>query len=41
MLLQLVVGGVAAVGVTAKLYWRRIRSVLRTGGRDAERQPEP
>jgi hypothetical protein len=28
MLLQILVGGVAAVGVTAKLYWRRIKSVF-------------
>ena len=41
MLLQVVVGGVAAVGVTAKLYWRRIRSVFRTGAGDSEHQPEP
>ena len=40
MLLQLVVGGLAAVGVTTKLYWRRIKSFLRIGGRDPERQPE-
>jgi hypothetical protein len=37
MLLQILVGGAAAAGVTAKLYWRRIKSVFRRG--DAE--PEP
>jgi hypothetical protein len=29
MLVQLIVGGVAAAGVAAKFYWRRILSVLR------------
>jgi hypothetical protein len=29
MLLQLLVGGVAAIGVTAKFYWRRILRFLR------------
>jgi hypothetical protein len=29
MLLQLLVGGVAAVGVAAKFYWRRILRLLR------------
>ena len=29
MLVQLLVGGVAAVAVTAKLYWRRILRLLR------------
>jgi hypothetical protein len=28
MLVQLVVGGVAAAGVAAKLYWRRLLSLL-------------
>ena len=36
MLLQILVGGVAAVGVTARLYWRRIKSVFRGGRADAE-----
>lgn len=29
MLVQLVVGGVAAVAVTAKFYWRRLLTLLR------------
>jgi hypothetical protein len=29
MLLQLLVGGIAAIGVAAKFYWRRILRVLR------------
>jgi hypothetical protein len=29
MLLQLLVGGVAAIGVAAKFYWRRVLRVLR------------
>ena len=29
MLVQLLVGGIAAAGVTAKLYWHRIRRVFR------------
>jgi hypothetical protein len=29
MLVQLLVGGVAAAGVTARLYWRRITRVFR------------
>jgi hypothetical protein len=35
MLVQLLVGGIAAVGVTAKFYWRRILRLLRI------RKPEP
>lgn len=37
MLVQLLVGGVAAVAVTAKLYWHRILRLLRIR-RD---EPEP
>ena len=29
MLLQLLVGGIAAIGVAAKFYWRRILKFLR------------
>ena len=35
MLVQLVVGGVAAVAVTAKFYWRRLLTLLRI------RKPDP
>jgi len=38
MLLQLLVGGVAAIGVTAKFYGRRILRFLRI--RKAEPEPE-
>jgi hypothetical protein len=37
MLVQLLVGGVAALAVTAKLYWHRILRILRLR-RD---EPEP
>ena len=36
MLLQALAGGVAAVGVMARLYWRRLRSALRLGKRADE-----
>jgi hypothetical protein len=39
MLVQLLVGGAAAVGVTARFYWRRILRLL--GIRKAEPEPEP
>lgn len=32
MLLQLLLGGFAAVGVVAKLYWHRVTSVFRRKG---------
>ena len=34
MLLQAIVGGTAAAGVTLKLYWRRIKARLGGGARD-------
>jgi len=37
MILQIIVGGAAAVGVTAKLYWRRIRRFLRMSPAEDER----
>jgi hypothetical protein len=39
MLVQLVVGGLAAVAVTAKFYWRRVLVFLRI--RKPEPEPEP
>ncbi len=39
MLVQLLVGGLAAVGVAAKLYWRRILRLFRI--RKPEPEPEP
>jgi hypothetical protein len=38
MLVQLLVGGVAAVAVTAKFYWRRVLRLLRV--RKAEPEPD-
>ena len=37
MLVQLLVGGVAAAGVAAKLYWRRLLRLLRI----RKSEPEP
>ena len=37
MLLQLILGGVAAAGVTAKLTWRRLLRVLRIRKADDDR----
>ena len=36
MILQMLAGGVAAFAVTGKLYWKRIKSVLRIGKPDDE-----
>jgi hypothetical protein len=38
MIVQILVGGVAAVGVSLKLFWRRILTLLRIRKPD---QPEP
>ena len=38
VLLQAIVGGVAAAAVTARLYWRRLTRVFR---RDAEDEGSP
>jgi hypothetical protein len=40
MLLQLLLGGVAALGVGLKLYWQRVKSFLRLD-RGRSREPEP
>jgi hypothetical protein len=37
MLLQVILGGVAAVGVAAKLYWHRLKRLLGFGG---EQKPD-
>ena len=37
MLLQAVLGGVAAVGVIAKLYWHRLTAVFRGKPQDSQR----
>jgi hypothetical protein len=41
MLVQLLVGGVAAAGVAAKLYWRRLLTVLRIRKDDPEPELSP
>jgi hypothetical protein len=40
MLVQLVVGGVAAAAVTAKFYWRRLLRLLRIRKADPESDRE-
>ena len=40
MILQILAGGLAAVAVTAKLYWRRLTRFLRIR-KDDEPQPAP
>jgi hypothetical protein len=41
MLLQIILGGVAAVGVTAKLTWRRMLRTLRIRKDDERPQQQP
>ena len=41
MLLQILLGGVAAVGVTAKLTWRRLLRTLRIRKDDEHPQQQP
>ena len=41
MLVQLLVGGVAAVGVALKLYWHRILRLLRIRKTEPEPDREP
>ncbi len=41
MLLQLILGGVAAAGVTAKLTWRRLLRALRIRKDDEQQQQQP
>ena len=36
MLLQVLLGGVAAIGVIGKLYWHRVTSVFRRRGLDGD-----
>jgi hypothetical protein len=40
MILQMVVGGLAAVGVTAKLYWSRVKRVFKRGPAEPEQPAE-
>jgi hypothetical protein len=39
LFLQALAGGVAAVGVTTRLYWRRIKRVLHIGKTEDESAP--
>ena len=39
MIIQVLAGGVAAIGVAAKLYWRRLLHLLRI--RRDDEQPKP
>ena len=39
MIIQILVGGLAAVGVTMKLYWRRLTGVFRRGKDAPEELP--
>jgi hypothetical protein len=39
MLVQLLVGGVAAAGVAAKFYWRRLLALFRFRKREPELRP--
>jgi hypothetical protein len=42
MILQLLLGGVAAIGVSAKLWWRRVLRLLRIRPRGPDaRKSEP
>jgi hypothetical protein len=36
IIVQMIVGGVAAAAVTTKLYWRRIKRFLRIGADDPD-----
>ena len=41
VILQAILGGVAALAVTAKLWWGRVTSIFRRGSRsDAQAEPE-
>ena len=40
MILQMVVGGLAAVGVTMRLYWSRVKRVFKRGSAEPEQPAE-
>ena len=40
VILQAILGGVAALAVTAKLWWHRVTSIFRRGSSEAEAEPE-
>jgi hypothetical protein len=41
MILQIILGGFAALAVSMKLYWRRLLRFLRIRKPDAEEEAEP
>ena len=41
MFLQLLLGGVAAVGVAVKLFWHKILAFFGVGGKDGEAGDDP
>ena len=41
MLLQVIIGGVAAAAVGFKLFWSRILDILRIRPRDEKQKPAP
>ena len=41
ILLQVLIGGVAGLGVIAKLYWHRLRSLFSVRKKDAPEEPPP
>ena len=41
ILLQVVIGGVAGLGVVVKLYWHRLRSLFGLREKEAQKEPPP
>jgi len=41
ILLQLIIGGVAGLGVIAKLYWHRVRSFFGASKKDPQEEQPP
>ena len=41
ILLQVIIGGVAGLGVIAKLYWHRLRSLLGSGKKEPNEERPP
>ena len=41
ILLQVIIGGVAGLGVVAKLYWHRLRSLFGLREKEAQKEPPP
>ena len=40
MILQMIVGGLAAVGVTLRMYWSRVKRVFKRGSAETEQPAE-